>query len=90
MVCPKPDNPFEFDYNDDGLDHSVRGAEKHPETGELKSLLDIPRYIWRGNQSKKFINEIYSKGPKKFYNTTKTEAYLIDGIWSLIILDWKD
>ena len=39
---------------------------------------------------KKFINEIYSKGPKKYYATNKTNVYYIDDIWSLDILDLKD
>ena len=37
-----------------------------------------------------FINEIYSKPPKKNYDTNKTEVYHIDDIWSLDILDLKD
>ena len=37
-----------------------------------------------------FINEIYSKGPKKNYATNKTNAYYIDNIWSLEILELKD
>ena len=37
-----------------------------------------------------FINEIYSKGPKKYYATNKTDVYFIDDIWSLDILDLKD
>ena len=37
-----------------------------------------------------FINEIYSKPPKKNYNTNKTDVYYIDDIWSLDILDLKD
>ena len=37
-----------------------------------------------------FINEIYSKPPKKFYLTNKTDVYHIDEIWSLDILDLKD
>ena len=37
-----------------------------------------------------FINEIYSKGPKKNYNTNKTDVYHIDDICSLDILDLKD
>ena len=36
------------------------------------------------------INEIYSKAPKKNYNTNKTDVYHIDDIWSLDILDLKD
>ena len=39
---------------------------------------------------KMFINEIYSKPPKKNYPTNKTDVYYIDDIWSLDILDLKD
>ena len=34
-------------------------------------------------------NEIYSRGPKKNYDTNKTNVYYIDNIWSLDILDLK-
>ena len=37
-----------------------------------------------------FINEIYSKPPKKNYATNKTDVYQIDDIWVLDILDLKD
>ena len=37
-----------------------------------------------------FINEIYSKPPKKYYSTYKTDVYHIDDTWSLDILDLKD
>ena len=37
-----------------------------------------------------FINEIYSKPPKKNYITNKTDVYHVDDIWSLDILDLKD
>ena len=37
-----------------------------------------------------FINEIYSKPPKKNYITNKTDVYHIDDIWSLDILDLTD
>ena len=37
-----------------------------------------------------FINEIYSKHPKKNYATNKTDVYHIDDIWSLGIVDLKD
>ena len=37
-----------------------------------------------------FINEIYSKPPRKNYATNKTDVYSIDDIWSLDILDLKD
>ena len=36
-----------------------------------------------------FINEIYSKPPKKYYATNKTNVYYIDDTWSLDILDLK-
>ena len=37
-----------------------------------------------------FINEIYSKPPKKNYATNKTDVYHIGDTWSLDILDLKD
>ena len=37
-----------------------------------------------------FISAIYSKGPKKNYNTNKKDVYYIDDICSLDILDLKD
>ena len=37
-----------------------------------------------------FINEIYSKPPRKYYPTNKTNVYHIDDVWSLDILDLKD
>ena len=37
-----------------------------------------------------FINEIYSKPPKKYFATNKTDVYHIDDTWSLDILDLKD
>ena len=40
--------------------------------------------------TKIFINEIYSKPPKKNYATNKTDVYHIDDIWSLDIVDLKD
>ena len=42
------------------------------------------------NNIKIFINEIYSKPPKKYYPTNKTDVYHIDDTWSLDILDLKD
>ena len=36
------------------------------------------------------INELYSKPPKKYYPTNKTDVYHIDDTWSLDILDLKD
>ena len=37
-----------------------------------------------------FINEKYSKAPKKYYDTNKTDVYYIDEIWSVDVLDLKD
>ena len=37
-----------------------------------------------------YKNEIYSKPPKKYYPTNKTDVYHIDDIWSLDVLDLKD
>ena len=37
-----------------------------------------------------FINEIYSKPPRRYYPTNKTDVNHIDDIWSLDILDLKD
>ena len=37
-----------------------------------------------------FINETFSKPPKKTYPTNKTDVYRIDDIWSLDLLDLKD
>ena len=37
-----------------------------------------------------FINEIYSKPPRKSYPTNKTDVYHIDEVWSLDFLDLKD
>ena len=37
-----------------------------------------------------FINEIFSKPPKKNYVTNKTNVNHIDDIWSLDLLDLKD
>ena len=39
-----PDNVYNYDYNDEGLDGTVLGAEIiFPEIGQLKKLLDILR-----------------------------------------------
>ena len=44
MGGPIPDNLYDYDYNDDGLYHFVRGAEIFLEIRELKKLLDTLRY----------------------------------------------
>ena len=36
-----PDDVYDYDYNDEGLDGTVRGAEIFPEIAEFKKLLDI-------------------------------------------------
>ena len=38
-----PENLYDYDYNNEGLDNSVRGSKIFPENGELKKLLDILR-----------------------------------------------
>ena len=38
-----PDSLNDYDYNNEGLDYSVRGAEIFPEIRDLKKLLDILR-----------------------------------------------
>ena len=42
---PVPDNLYDYDYNDEGLDYSVRGwdCKEFPERRDLKKLLDILR-----------------------------------------------
>ena len=37
-----------------------------------------------------FIDEIFSKGPKRTYAANKTDVYHIDDIWILDLLDLKD
>ena len=38
-----PDNVYDYDYNDESLESTVRGWGLFPEIGELKKLLDILR-----------------------------------------------
>ena len=40
---PIPENLYDYDYNNEGLDHSVCGWEIFPEIREFKKLLDILR-----------------------------------------------
>ena len=40
---PVPDNLYDYDYNNEGLDYSVSGWEIFPNIGELKKLLDVLR-----------------------------------------------
>ena len=56
---------------------------------KLKALEEKFKKMTQKN-IKIFINEIYSKGPRKSYPTNKTDVYHIDEIWSLDILDLKD
>ena len=37
-----------------------------------------------------FIEEVYSKPPKKNYTTNETDVYLIDDTWSLDVVDLND
>ena len=39
-LCLTTDNVYNYDYNNEGLDGTVLGAEIFPEIGELKNLLD--------------------------------------------------
>ena len=39
----RPDNVYDYDYSEKGLDGTVRGAEYFPEVSEFKKLLDILR-----------------------------------------------
>ena len=50
MGDPIPDNLNDYDHKDDGLDHSVCGAEIFAKIRELKILLDIDRYKWLRKQ----------------------------------------
>ena len=88
-VCPIPDDIYIYDYNDKGMDHSVRGAEIFPEIKELKELLDIIRCEWLRNQ-KKILNDVFRKGPEKIYPTKKTDVYNIHDNSTLDILHLKD
>ena len=36
---PVPDNLYDYDYNNEGLDYSVRGAELFPEIGEINKYI---------------------------------------------------
>ena len=42
-VGSMPDNVYDYNYNDERLDGTVRGAEYFPEIAEFKKLLDIFR-----------------------------------------------
>ena len=44
MRGPIPDNLHDYYYNDNGLDHFVRGAEMFPDIREVKVLSEIHRY----------------------------------------------
>ena len=53
-------------------------------------MLKTPNSLKDSENKKTFINEIYSKPPKKIYPTNKTDVYHNDDIWSLDILDLKN
>ena len=53
-------------------------------------MLETPNSKMAQNSNKIFINDIYSKPPKKIYSTNKTDVYHIDDIQSLDKLDSKD
>ena len=60
---------------------------------ELGNKLKVKKENIKENDSqsnKIFVNEIYSKAPKKNYSTHKTDVYHIDDILRLDIIDLKD
>ena len=57
---------------------------------ELEKKFKALEEINESENIKFFLNEIYSKPPKKNYATNKTDVYHIDDIGSLDILDLKD
>ena len=89
---PEPDSLYDYDYNDEGLDETVRGWERRefPERRALKIFLDKHRSKGLRKTLKLFINENYLKPLKKNYATNKADVYHLDDIWSLDILDLKD
>ena len=52
-------------------------------------MLKTPNSCLTQKNSIFFLNEIYSKPPKRIYQTNKTDVYHIDDIWNLDILDLK-
>ena len=50
----------------------------------------ILTHEWFRKQLKYFLYEIYSKPPKRYYPTNKTDVYHFDDVWSLDILDLKN
>ena len=64
---PTPDDIYSYDYNDDGPDHSVRGAEIFPEIREIKNQLDILRCKRFRNQLKFLKMKLIANHPKKLY-----------------------
>ena len=70
---PRLDNLYDYDYNDEGLDHSVRGWEcrELPDIGELKKLIDILRRKCVGKTLKYLITKSIPKDPKPITQQTK-------------------
>ena len=66
-----------------GLDNSLKTLEK-----KLKVNNNLTKVTEKTIRS--FIDEIYSKPPKKNYITNKTEIYFIDNVWISGILDLRD
>ena len=49
---PVPDNLYDYEYNNEGLDNSVSGAKYFLDIANLKILLDITRCKWLRKTSK--------------------------------------
>ena len=81
---------YDYDYNNEGLDEIVHGAEINPERRELKKIIGQTQMYMTQKKIKAFADEIYSKPPKMDFITIETDVYHIDDIWSLDILDLKE
>ena len=70
---PEPDSLYDYDYNDEGLDETVRGWERRefPERRDLKKFLDKHRSKGLRKTLKLYKNENYLKPLKKIMLQTK-------------------
>ena len=66
-----PDNLYDYDYNDERLDYSLRGAEIFPDRGELKKLLDILRSEWVRKIIKYLLTKFIPNHLKRIISQTK-------------------
>ena len=70
---PIPDNLYDYDYNDERLDHSVRGWEcgEIPERRELKKILDILRSKRLRETLRYLLTKIIQKDHESHIGQTK-------------------